>query len=151
MVTTQRLHRKARARCEGSHHECVPCYDYQRERDAQQMSCHTRPVGCLSEALVSVRLAYGERVYQLWHPPQEDYTRGAYDLSPGIGTWSPPISPASEMDWWGARHGWVMTRAGRVRCGRRRGGCVWWSMALARIIAGNMGVRRYPSIDLYAP
>jgi hypothetical protein len=29
----------------------------------------------------------------------------ASDTSPGRGTWPPPISPASEMVWWGARNG----------------------------------------------
>jgi hypothetical protein len=37
----------------------------------------------------------------------------ASDTSPGIGTWPPPISPASEMVWWGARHGRVVTNAVR--------------------------------------
>jgi hypothetical protein len=35
-------------------------------------------------------------------------------MSPGIGTWPPPISPASEMVWWGARHGRVVTYAVRA-------------------------------------
>jgi hypothetical protein len=37
----------------------------------------------------------------------------AGDTSPGIGTWPPPIRPASGMMWWGARHGRVVTRAVR--------------------------------------
>jgi hypothetical protein len=37
----------------------------------------------------------------------------ASDTSPGIGTWPPPISPASERVWWGARNGRVVTHAVR--------------------------------------
>jgi hypothetical protein len=35
------------------------------------------------------------------------------DRLPGIGMWPPPISPASEMVWWGARNGRVVTKAVR--------------------------------------
>jgi hypothetical protein len=38
---------------------------------------------------------------------QEEHAVVGSDTSPGIGTWPPPISPASEMVWWGARHGRV--------------------------------------------
>src|SRR6266850_496067 len=37
----------------------------------------------------------------------------ASETSPGIGTWPPPISPASEMVGWGTRHGRVVTNAVR--------------------------------------
>jgi hypothetical protein len=62
----------------------------------------------------------------------------ARDTSPGIGTWPPPISPASEMVWWGARNGRVVTKAMRspVRSAR-----LWIrvvSMASARVIAGRI-------------
>src|SRR5262245_10304618 len=37
----------------------------------------------------------------------------ASDTSPDMGTWPPPISPASEMILWEARHGRVVTKAVR--------------------------------------
>jgi hypothetical protein len=76
---------------------------------------------------------------------------GVSDTSPGIGTWPPPISPASEMVWWGARHGRVVTNAVRspVRPATRWIRVV--SMASARVIAGRMVVSRRASMDLPAP
>jgi hypothetical protein len=38
----------------------------------------------------------------------------AADTSLGIGSGPPPISPASEMVWWGARHGREVTNAMRL-------------------------------------
>ena len=75
----------------------------------------------------------------------------ASDTSPGIGTWPPPISPASEMVWWGARHGRVVTNAVRspVRPATRWIRVV--SRASARVIAGRIVVSRRASIDLPAP
>jgi hypothetical protein len=75
----------------------------------------------------------------------------ASDTSPGIGTWPPPISPASEMGWWGARHGRVVTTAVRspVRPATRWIRVV--SMASGRVIAGRMVVSRRASIDVPAP
>ena len=69
----------------------------------------------------------------------------------GIGTWPPPISPASEMVWWGARNGRVVTNAVRppVRPATRWMRVV--SRASARVIAGRMVVSRRASIDLPAP
>jgi hypothetical protein len=60
----------------------------------------------------------------------------ASDTSPGIGTWPPPISPASEMVWWGARHGRIMTHA---VCAAVKAATRWMrvvSIASARVIAG---------------
>jgi hypothetical protein len=63
----------------------------------------------------------------------------------------PPADPASEMVWWGARHGRVVTNAVRspVRPATRWIRVV--SMASARIIAGRMVVSRGARIDLPAP
>src|SRR5262245_28758982 len=75
----------------------------------------------------------------------------ASDTSPGIGTWPLPISPASEMVWWGARNGRVVTNAVRAPV---RPATLWIrvvSMASARVIAGRMVVSRRASIDLPAP
>jgi hypothetical protein len=44
---------------------------------------------------------------------QEEHPWCASDTSPGIGTWPPPISPASEIVWWGARKERVVTHAVR--------------------------------------
>src|SRR5882724_13170554 len=75
----------------------------------------------------------------------------ASDTSPGIGTWPPLISPASDMVWWGARNGRVVTNAVRspVRPATR-----WMrviSMASAKVMAGWMVVRRRANIDVPAP
>jgi hypothetical protein len=64
---------------------------------------------------------------------------------------TPPISPTSEMVWWGARNGRVMTRAVRapVRPATR-----WMRVvprASARGVAGRMVVSRRASIDVPAP
>ena len=71
--------------------------------------------------------------------PADDFTR------------QPTISPASEMVWWGARNGRVVTNAVRspVRPATRWIRVV--SMASARVIAGRMVVSRRASIDLPAP
>jgi hypothetical protein len=63
----------------------------------------------------------------------------------------PPISPASEMVWWGARNGRVVTNAVRspVRPATRWIRVV--STASARDIPGTMVVSRRASIDLPAP
>ena len=64
---------------------------------------------------------------------------------------APPISPASEMVWWGARNGRVVTNAVRSPV---RPATLWMrvvSMASARVIAGRMVVSRRASIDLPAP
>jgi hypothetical protein len=76
---------------------------------------------------------------------------GVSDTSPGIGTWPPPISPASEMGWWGARHGRVVTHAVRSPV---RPATLWMrvvSMASAKVMAGRMVVSRRANIDLPAP
>jgi hypothetical protein len=44
---------------------------------------------------------------------QEVHTMVCQDTSPGIGTWPPPIRLASEMVWWEARHGRVVTKVVR--------------------------------------
>jgi hypothetical protein len=75
----------------------------------------------------------------------------ASDTSPGIGTCPPPISPASEMVWWGARHGRVVTHAVRSPVTPATRWIRVVSMASARVIAGRMVVRRRASIDLPAP
>jgi hypothetical protein len=75
----------------------------------------------------------------------------ARDTSPGIGTWPPPIRPASERVWWGARNGRVVTKAVRspVRPAPR------WirviSRASARVMAGKSVVSRRASFNLSAP
>jgi hypothetical protein len=62
-----------------------------------------------------------------------------------------PMSPASEIVWWGARNGRVVTRAVRspVRPATRWMRVV--STASARVIAGRMVVSRRASMDLPAP
>jgi hypothetical protein len=64
---------------------------------------------------------------------------------------TPPISPASEMVWWGAGIGWVVIHAVQspVRLVTRWMRVV--SMASARGIAGRRVVSRRASIDLPAP
>ena len=62
-----------------------------------------------------------------------------------------PRSPASEMVWWGARNGRLVTNAVRSPV---RPATLWIrvvSMASARVIAGRMVVSRRASIDLPAP
>ena len=73
----------------------------------------------------------------------------ARDPSPGVGTCPPPLSPASV--WGGARHGLVVTTAGRapVRPATRWRRVV--SRASARVIAGRMVVSRRASLDFPAP
>jgi hypothetical protein len=66
------------------------------------------------------------------------------------GTWPPPISPASEMVWWGARHGRVVTHAVRSPVSRATRWIRVVSMALARVIAGRMVVSRWARVDLPA-
>ena len=60
----------------------------------------------------------------------------------------PPIRPASETVWWGARHGRVVTNAVRspVRPATRWMRVV--SMASARVIVGRMVVRRRANIPV---
>lgn len=58
------------ARCEMSHNEGGPWDDYQLESGAQQMSCHTRTVECLSEALASLRWAHEEGLSPRHSPPR---------------------------------------------------------------------------------
>ena len=64
------------------------------------------------------------------------------------GTWPPPIIPTSEMVWWGARHGWVVTNAVRSTM---RPPTLWIrvvSMASVRGIAGSMVVSRRASFTV---
>jgi hypothetical protein len=70
----------------------------------------------------------------------------ARDPSPGVGTCPPPLSPASV--WGGARHGLVVTTAGRapVRPATRWRRVV--ARASARVIAGRIVMSRRASIDL---
>jgi hypothetical protein len=78
---------------------------------------------------------------------QAEHAMVASDPSPGIGTWPPPISPASEMVWWGARHGRVVTHAVRSPV---RPTTLWIRvvlMASARVIAGKMVVSRRARMD----
>jgi hypothetical protein len=62
----------------------------------------------------------------------------ARDPSPGSGTWPPPIKPAPEIVWWGARNG-------RVRWMRVV------SLASARGVAGTMVVNRCASTLVKIP
>jgi hypothetical protein len=83
--------------------------------------------------------------------PPGSAPRGARATPPGVGPWPPPIRPASEMVWWGARHGRVVTNAVRspVRPATRWIRVV--SRASARVIAGRIVVSRRASIDWPAP
>jgi hypothetical protein len=70
---------------------------------------------------------------------------------PGRGLWPAPITPTSEMVWWGARNGRVvMTAVGPPV----RPATLWMrvvSSASARRIAGRIVARRRASMDFLAP
>jgi hypothetical protein len=81
---------------------------------------------------------------------QEQHAVVREDTPPGIGTWPPPIRPASETGWCGAWHGRVVTRAVRSPV---RPATQWrrvFSTVSARVIAGRMVVSRRASMDVPA-
>jgi hypothetical protein len=82
---------------------------------------------------------------------QEEHPWCASDTSPGIGTWPPPIRPASEMGWWGARNGRVVTKAVRSPVSPATLWIRVVSMASASVIAGRMVVSRRASMGVPAP
>jgi hypothetical protein len=64
---------------------------------------------------------------------------------------APPISPASEIVWWGARNGRVVTNAVRSPVSPATRWMRVVSIASGRGIAGSIVVSRRASIDLPAP
>ena len=64
---------------------------------------------------------------------------------------APPISPTSEMVWWGARNGRVVTNAVRSPVSPATRWIRVVSRASARVMAGRIVVSRRASIDWPAP
>jgi hypothetical protein len=62
-----------------------------------------------------------------------------------------PMSPISEILWWGRDTGACRQPRCRRRCGRGRGGCMWSRGASARLIAGKMVVGRRARLGFPAP